>query len=212
MAQRTLEHVSEAFRRTLGDCRSFAADASRWALPGGPLRISRRRRDSIVELVFLRAFLAWETFLEDSFVLYLVGRTAPRGRAPYRYTLPPTMKLAEEWLVPEGRTYANWDATSVSDRSERYFRDSRPFAAALRSHQNLLSDAKTIRNAIAHESKSAYTKFENVARVKLGTLPSNLTVGSFLNTTVAGSTPPQSYLEFYLEKMEFVSSRIIPGT
>lgn len=155
--------------------------------------------------------MGWETFLEDSFVLYLIGRTAPRGRAPFRYFFPPNKSLAEEWMVPEDRTYAKWDVPHVCDRAERYFRDGRPFSVHLRSNQSLLDEAKTVRNAIAHESKSAHEKFENIVRTRLGTLPPNLTVGSFLSMTMTGTTPPLSYLEFYLGRLEVIAKKIIPG-
>lgn len=210
MPQRKLQNVLKEFRRTLGDCRDFADDANRWSLPGARPRITRKRRDSIVELAFLRTFLAWETFLEDSFILYLMGQKPPRGRAPHRYTIPPNRALAEEWVVPERRPFAVWDAVSVSDRAQRFFRDGRPFTSALRSNQSMLDDTKKIRNAIAHESKSAQEKFEKLVRDKLGTLPSNVTVGSFLGTTVPGSSPPMSFLESYLDKIDAVAEQIVP--
>lgn len=211
MAERTLRQVIGEFRKTLTESRAFALDANRWYLPGASPRISRKRRDSIIELVFLRGFLAWETFLEESFVLYLVGKTAPRGRAPHRYTLPPTRRFAEAWVVPEGRHYAGWDAQHVSSRAERFFRDGRPYSAVLRANQNLLQETRTIRNAIAHESSSAKDKFETAVRIRLGALPPNLTVGGFLGMTVVSSSPPQSYLEFYLQRLDFVADRIVPG-
>ena len=114
-------------------------------------------------------------------------------------------------MVPEGRAYAKWDAPNVSERAERYFRNGRPFSAHLRSNQSVLDEAKKVRNAIAHESKSAHEKFENVVRTRLRTLPPKLTVGSFLSMTVPGATPPQSYLEFYLGKLEEIAKKIIPG-
>ena len=60
----------------------------------------------MTELAFFRAFLGWEVFLEESFILYLAGQKPSRGRAPYRYTFPPNQKTAMDWLVPEGRPYA----------------------------------------------------------------------------------------------------------
>jgi hypothetical protein len=43
------------------------------------------------------------------------------------------------------------------------------------------------------------------------TLPPQQTVGGFLNTPVPGASPPRSFLEFYLEKIEFVARRIVPS-
>ena len=211
MPQRTLQNVLKDFRRTLDDCRAFAQDANRWSLPGARPRITRKRCDSIAELAFLRTFLAWESFLEEAFVLYLLGQKPARGRPPYRFTIPPNRKFAEELVLPEsGRPYATWEAVSVSRRAERFFRDGRPFTSALRSNQSMLDETKTLRNAIAHESRAANDKFENLVRIKLGTLPSNVTVGRFLGSTIPSSSPPVSFMEFYLEKIDAVAEQIVP--
>lgn len=211
MAQRRLKHVLGDCQRTLHECRRFAADAHAWSLPGSQLRISRKQRDWITELAFLRAFLALEAFLEESFILYSLGQRAPRGRAPHRYTFPPTRKAADDWMVPEGRQYATWDASLVSNRAHRFFRGGSPFTNALRGSQAALDEAKTIRNAIAHKSTAALEKFENLVRVKLGTLPSSLSIGSFLGTTIPSSTPPQSFMELYLDRIELVATQIVPS-
>lgn len=164
----------------------------------------------MIELAFLHAYLAWEVFLEESFVLYLLGMKAPRSAAPHRFTFPPSRQHAKNW-IREGRDHARWDASNVSARAQRYFRGGKPFSSVLRKHQGVLDQSKTIRNAIAHESDEAYEKFKNLARDMLnGVLPSGLTVGRFLDTIVPGSSPPQSFLEFYLEKIDFVADQIIP--
>jgi hypothetical protein len=81
----------------------------------------------------------------------------------------------------------------------------------LRGNQNVLQEARTIRNAIVHESMSAQEKFESLARTRLGALPPNLTVGRFLVTTVPTFTPPISFLEFYVGKIEFGAQKIVPS-
>jgi hypothetical protein len=165
----------------------------------------------MMELAFLRAYLAWEVFLEESFICYLLGMTAPRGPTPRRFTFPPGRREAKEWVVPEGREYASWDANAVRRRSQRFFHGGSPFHRALLSHQTALDQTRTIRNAIAHESDKAQDRFKNVARTVLGgALPPNLTIGRFLNSTVPGSAPPQSFLEFYLERIQLVARNIVP--
>jgi hypothetical protein len=165
----------------------------------------------MTELAFLRAFLAWETFLEGSFILYLTGQQAPRGRAVRRYSFPPNRKVATDWLLPEGRNYSDWTvAATVSSRAERHFTSGHPFAAVLRENRNILDEARIIRNAIAHDSSAAQEKFENMARSKLGALPADLTVGRFLATTMPSTAPPISFLEYYVGKIEFAAQRIVP--
>jgi hypothetical protein len=164
----------------------------------------------MTELALLRAFLAWETFLEESFILYLLGHRPLRGRAPQRYAFPPNQRAAADWLLPEGGSYTRWtNAAHVSLRAERFFRAGRPFVPVLRSNQNVLEELRTLRNAIAHTSVNTKRKFENLARLKLGVLPPNLTVGAFLGMTIAGSSPPSSFLEFYFSKIEFAAQKII---
>lgn len=213
MAQRKLQTVLSEFIGSLRESRQLAADAYLWSTPqagGGRPFITQRRRDSLAELAFLRSFLAWETFLEESFALYLAGQKPPRGRAPIRYAFPPNLKIAMEWVIPEGRGYAKWtSAHDVSVRAERFFRDGRPFAPTLRSQQAALEETRIIRNAIAHESMSARQKFETLVRTKLATLPSGLTVGSFFGMTVPGTTPPISFLESYITKIENLAKQIV---
>jgi hypothetical protein len=67
-----------------------------------------------------------------------------------------------------------------------------------------------IRNAIAHESSAAKTKFENVVRTELPTVPATMTVGTFLLTTKPSTTPPISFMEFYLDEIEEVAKNIVP--
>lgn len=199
------------FLRNLQECKRLASDAYQWSLPGAHPHISRSRRDHLTEMAFLRAFLAWEVFVEESFVLYLLGQRAPRGRPPVRHAFPPNQRTAMEWVIPEGRSYASWTVpTHISNRAERFFRDGRPFADVLRANQTLLDEARIIRNAIAHKSMSASDKFEAFVRTKLGVLPPNTTVGSFLGTTEAGTAPPVSFLESYVGKIDTAARLIVP--
>jgi hypothetical protein len=67
-----------------------------------------------------------------------------------------------------------------------------------------------IRNAVAHDSIAAHEKFEAVARNRLGTVPPNLTVGGFLSQVVPSSSPPESFFEFYVRRIEAGASKIVP--
>lgn len=215
MAQRRVQTVLNEFLRRLEECKRFVADAYGWSSPkaqAGVLRISKKRCDSITELAFLRAFLAWEGFVEESFLLYLMGQVPPRGRAPRRYAFPPNYDAALKWVVPEGRDYAQWTHPQhVGARAERFFHGGRPFVPVLRHNQNVLEEARKIRNAIAHDSTGVREIFERLVRTKLGTLPPNLSVGGFLSTTVPANVPGVSFLDFYIGKIEFAAHQIVPS-
>jgi hypothetical protein len=160
-------------------------------------------------MAFLRAFTSWESFLEDTFLLYLLGHKPPKGAPPRRYGFPQTPDAAAEWCT-DGKPYAKWHVNDVQRRANRWFKDGKPFTPALQSQQSRLMQLVSIRNAIAHESDSAKGKFENVVRTELGAVPPNTTVGSFLMTTKPNTTPPISFLEFYVSEILRAAQNIVP--
>jgi hypothetical protein len=80
----------------------------------------------------------------------------------------------------------------------------------LSGSRTALQEARTIRNAIAHDSGDARQKFETLVRDKLVALPTGMTVGAFLGTVISTSSPPQTFLEFYVARIELVVSQIVP--
>lgn len=214
MASTNLRSVRAALLRNIRESRRVVSDARTWSVASvGSTRplISVARRDAMTELAFLRAFLAWESFLEQSFMLYILGRKSPGAAPPRRYAFPPSLAHANQWVIPEGRSYATWtNAAHVSARAERFFQGGRPFTTTLRANRNTLEEARTLRNAIAHASSSTQQKFENLVRQKLRTLPPNCTAGSFLVTTVPRSLPPWSFFEFYTDRLTNYATLLVP--
>lgn len=164
------------------------------------------------EAAFLRAFVAWERFLEASFFLFLLGRIAPRGRPPKRYYQPPSRSAAVDLFDPQSRGFLDWtDPQVVAARARSVFRSGRPFAPALGTHTTELREMRRIRNAIAHDSEAARVKFERVVRSRLGTCPPQCTPGRFLSTIVPGSAPPTPFLDEYLDSLLQLAGQIVPS-
>jgi hypothetical protein len=212
MAARRLGTALVTFLRTLKEARDLADDARKWAVPPAPgarAQITTQRRDLLTEIAFLRAFTGWEIFLEETFILYLLGHRPPKGPVPRRYGFPQDKNAASEWCS-DGKDYTKWNVADVRRRANRWFKDGKPFTPALFSQQNRLDQLITIRNAIAHGSTAARSKFENVVRLELQALPPDLTVGSFLVTLKPNSSPPTSFMEFYLGQVQQVASNIVP--
>jgi hypothetical protein len=212
MAAAKLGTSLRVFSRRLAEARELANDAHTWSIPVPPRAralITARRRDILTEVAFLRAFTSWEIFLEETFLLYLLGHKPPRGAPPRRYGFPRNQDAAVEWCT-DGKGYAKWNVSDVQRRANRWFRYGKPFTPALQGQQSRLDQLVTIRNAIAHESSSARSKFEALVRRELGALPQNTTVGSFLNTTKPNFNPPISFLEFYVNEILRVAQNIVP--
>lgn len=215
MPHRKLKGVISAFAKRLNDISQLVLAAEGWqkaSVPSGTIRFAIHHKELVSELAFLHLYLAWESFLEESFILYLIGRKPPKGVAPRRYAMPPNRESAEALVLQEGRDYADWAAPDrVVDRSKRFFRNGKPFASALTGKQSFLQDLKTIRNAVAHSSKSSQEKYRRLVRRELATYPHSLTIGGFLATPKPGVSPPQSFFEEYLSNLQVLAETIVPS-
>lgn len=171
--------------------------------------IRRIQIEIIAELAFLRIFIAWENFLEESFLRYLLGARPPSGSMPRRFVNPRNMSHALDILVSD-REYIKWNsASAVISRAERYFRDGFPYRNAIQAATVDLDNMNTIRNRIAHKSKISKEKFNNFVRRTFGHGRHGMTPGRFLLTSVNANTS-DSFLDYYVEIMRTASRIIIP--
>jgi hypothetical protein len=209
---RKLTAVIRDFSKCVRESHKLAADAHNWSTAARPSTVpfvSPKRRAWLIELAFFRAYSAWEAFVEEAFVLYLIGQQALRGRKAHRFGFPPSEHAAREW-VNDGRSYTSWNTDQVKRRANRLFRNGHPFHRPLLAHEYNLGQAKTVRNAIAHQSEDAWVKFQALVRNELAAFPPGMTVGSFLMTTKPSTTPPISYFEHYLNQIAHTANQIIP--
>ncbi len=203
-----------SFRHTRRTNEQLVRAAESWSLnpPKGRIpKCSPNRKNMITEIAFLRTFLALESFLGESFILYLLGKPAPNGDAPTRYVIPPSRKRAEIIVIPVFKEYPSWDNPDyVVQLSEKCFKDGSPYKDAVQAHITMIKESKTIRNAIAHWSDHSKGKFKSLVRTCLGHYPAKLSVGNFLNTTVPFSAPPESFFEYYCRNLQSLADDIIP--
>lgn len=171
------------------------------------LGIPRIQLEIIAELAFLRIFIAWENFLEGSFIRYLMGARSPSGYSPTRLVTPKNMNHALD-LISSGREYIKWNsACEVIERSEIYFRDGQPYKNVLEGATKDLNDMNTIRNRIAHKSTFSKNKFNDFVRRELGHGRRGMTPGRFLLTPLY-SSPQTSFLDYYVGIIK-TASRIL---
>jgi hypothetical protein len=171
-------------------------------------RISKKHFEMIVELAFLRSFLAWESFLEDSCILYLMGKKSPKGYTPKRYVMPKNLNHALDFTSAEAR-YADWTvADAVIKRAERFFKDGEPYSSALKIRNSRFNDLKTLRNAITHSSSQARDKFKALVRRELTYYPNGLAPGGFLLKGLPNLTS-RSFLEEYLDVFTQAAKEIV---
>ena len=130
---------------------------------------------------------AFERFMETSLGLYAIGaRTEsgfrPRRRQQINVTLPAVLALFRG-----DAAFVGWvDPQAVTRRAEKWLRGGEPFQTALTPLSALLVYVLQMRNVIAHESDSAFDKYEKATRHLYGALPSRLQPGEQLMSPPPG--------------------------
>jgi hypothetical protein len=210
------ELVFRDFTSNLQQSRRLVFAARQWtALPIGSIRprFTILHRNLLIEMAFLRCFLAWERFLEESFILYLLGKKPLRRRHPPRCRVSPSSwSNAFQMMLPEvGPQFVDWvNLQRVRARASRFFVNGEPFETALTARYYLFGEMQILRNAIAHRSQSSQNRFHSLVQSKLSSVPPNITAGTFLETAIAGSHPPQTYLDQYLDGLLASAMTIVP--
>ena len=160
----------------------------------------------IAELACLRMCLAWEIFLEETFVRYMCGATSPSGWGPVRYVTPKHLDHARE-IASGGKDYVSWVvAQQVIDRANLYFEKGDPYTSALLPALLDLDDLRAVRNRIAHSSQSAREKFENMLRRRRGYVPRGMGPGRFVLGVLPGGV---SYLEDTGQRLSALASQVV---
>lgn len=161
----------------------------------------------IFELSFLRIFLAWEQLVEDTFIMYILGRKTKKGYRPQTYVKPKDEKHAYD-IARLGRDYTDWTTpSSVIEKAELFFKDGMPYKDALKPANQDIQDMKTLRNAIVHMSQDAQEKFESLVRNKEKYFKKGVTPGKFLSTTVKNDQ--RTYISYFGDLLLLLSEKII---
>jgi hypothetical protein len=163
----------------------------------------------ISELAFLRCVLAWEVFLEESFLVYLTGGKGLSGKATKRYVTPTTSPQARALLSGESR-YLSWNTNDdVIKRAKIWFKDGEPYTSALGA-LGIHSEIRTVRNRIAHNSGEAKTKFNKLRAAKkrkADPAQHGMGPGAFLARPASASTTMTRF-ERYLTDLRLAANAI----
>lgn len=170
--------------------------------------ISWKQADEIVELAFLKCFIIWETFQEEIFIHYLLGKSPPNGEKIVRYFFPENREHAKK-LYTDPRGFSDWTTPdTVIERAEVVFENGGLLKRALSPRIVELKEIKKIRNAIAHWSGPAKSQFENIVRSRIGYYPREMSPGRFLVSRIGGGV--RTYFKFYLEILKDTIGDIAP--
>jgi len=155
---------------------------------------SRLWIERLNELRFVRATLAWEDYLEESFVCYLRGSTS-LGGTTYPVLVPPPRNIPDARRVAIGSTpFGNWLNENWTQRRASQLFGQRNAYGSLATPR--FSDIRIIRNRIVHRSEASRLDFQGLIVRLYGAARPGWTPGRLLSDPPTGTSVLENYLNF----------------
>jgi hypothetical protein len=168
---------------------AFLASARLFRRPNGSL-IHVRDQEEIAGLTLLKLTLAWESFVEDTFLRYLCGAKSAAGVAPTLLLGKQTKLKVAFRTLSGGNRFLGWQPDTTLKRANKYFDAGEPYETAVKGAKSVLDDMASIRNRIAHRSDHSVIEFQDVVRTHLGFVPKGMTPGRFLLAILPSAGKP----------------------
>ncbi len=171
---------------------------------GRPSRgsLTKAQVSLITENLFFSAYGAYESLIEDVFLLYTMEKKPLHGCKPKSYLKPNNFDHAAN-LIKSSMPFLDWTSTDVViKRAELYLKDGYPIKDVITGNQAVLKDLKRIRNHIAHNSRESTGKYLTVLRNNLATVPvKSPKVGEYL-LMIDRHNRPDYYFMTYINHIE----------
>lgn len=197
-------------KQEFSKCISYISRAHSVTIAGNDILTSDEIR-FITESSFLKAFIAWETFLERSFILYITGLPNKAGFIAIRHASPLSGEHAANMLKGTQK-YVDWSNPEIVRKlANLYLQNGDPINSVISSINSDLFDLKTIRNAAAHLTTTTITPLNALAQRKIGTTTTNINVGDFIMTPDPTS-PTLTIFESYLKTLEAAAYQLCNWT
>ena len=171
--------------------------------------LHHNRIELLYEMAFLRTFVWWESFIEQTFIRYLAGYTSKIGIAVALggVSYSPTVGHAEARILGS-RDYALWHNPSVVVRRSQKFFSSSPVETVLMSNMARLEALASIRHRIAHSNNDARRKFDAATMALGGKRYRGSRAGSFLRDFYTNSTLPVRWLDQLGTELQNLAAQI----
>ena len=116
----------------------------------GSYKIAKNLREFICESAFLRIFIAWETFVENCFIDYLLNEQSILNNRPAKWANPINKDHANQIIIGTQK-YMDWsNPETVRKVSQIFFHLGYVFNTSLGDINNDIMDMKTIRSYAAN--------------------------------------------------------------
>ena len=166
------------------------------------------RLELLYELAYLRIFVEWERFLEETFIRYLCGYHSAHGACvPLGGQVFGSLGLAQAAML-HGRPFALWhDPLRVVARSQRFFNNGF-HEVVVGSNSVRLQHLSAVRHRIVHDQSDARLKFDNATMNFVGRRYRAARPGRFLRDWDPAVNPPRRWLETFSAELESLASQI----
>lgn len=196
---RHMPAIAVAFGARVSDAIALAraGDIAATVPPPNPVRSEwyPARVELLYELAYLRFFIEWETFLEQSLVRFLCGYVCRHGIViPASGTFFPSLGQAEAGLLG-GQAYKLWHDPNIVVNRVRGFLTNSHYENVIASHIATLGDLASIRHRIAHGQADARRKFDVATMNLAGRRYRGARPGKFLRDWDRTTIPPKRWLE-----------------
>ena len=170
----------------------FHSEIDRMALWSGHLPSAPRWVHQLNELRFVRATLAWEEFVEQSFVCYLRGSRSVLGHA-YMLAQPVAPNLVAALSLAIGPApYGKWlNERWTLTRASHLFVGTHPYIVLASPS---FPEIRAIRNRIVHRSENARNEFQQAVVSIHGAARPGMTPGRLLSEDLGGASRIDTYL------------------
>lgn len=160
----------------------------------------------ITEASFLKIFISWERFLEQSFIKYLTGKKSISNNKINSCVKRIDMNRAAD-IIKGTNKYIDWSNPDIILRlAKLYFGMSNPYSDHLNPIKTDLFDLRTIRNAAAHLSTTTNTSFDSLASRVLKENKSGVNVADFILSLVPETT--DTVIDYYSNILDITSENI----
>jgi hypothetical protein len=169
------------------------------------------RLELIYELAYLKVFILWEMFLEESFLYYLCGReSSNHGVAKMMPTksFSRSLKDAENAMLA-GKDYFLWSNAGKVLKMVKKHVDNGRHEIVVSASRGPLEHYAAIRNRIAHGQPDAIQKFNNAVLALSGRRNYGSRAGRFLRDIDTGALPQRRWLDSIARALKAYANAVV---
>ena len=160
----------------------------------------------ITEASFLKIFISWEHFLEQTFIKYLTGKKSVTNNKVSSCLKRVDLNRAADILKGTNK-YIDWSNPDIVLRlAKLYFGATSPYSDHLNPIKTDLFDLRTIRNSAAHLSTTTNKSLDSLASRILKENKSKINVADFILSMIPETTT--IVVDFYITILDITAENI----